>query len=64
MNESTKNQIALALETLRYINVENGVSMGFDKSNNSLIFFDTDTYLDSGKFEGFNVTLESLVTEK
>lgn len=64
MNESTKSLILLTLETLRRVNVENGISMGFDKTNNLLMFFDTKEYITSGKLKGFNVSLESLVEEK
>ena len=64
MNEDAKNQILLVLEMLRRANVENGVSMGFNKSNNSLMFFDTGKYVNTGKFEGFSVSLESLVVEE
>lgn len=64
MEESVKNQIILLMETLRTINVTNGVSMGFDKTKNSLMFFDTESYCMFNKFDGFSVTLNSLVSEK
>lgn len=61
MEETTKNQIMLTLETLRQINVENGVSMGFDSSSKSLMFFDTTEYLKTDRIVGFNVALDSLI---
>lgn len=61
MNEEKKQMIMLALETLKRINQDCGVSMGFDKSNDKLMFFETDEYLASGKFKGFAIKLEELV---
>lgn len=61
MDEDTKNMIRIHLDLLKGTLVENRVSMGFDRTNNSLIFFDTDTYIDVNKFSGFSVKLEDLV---
>lgn len=61
MKEDTKSMISLSLETLRKILIEEGVSIGMDGKNKQLLFFDTDTYLEAGKFDGFKVDIESLV---
>lgn len=61
MNEDKKQMIMLGIETLKRINQECGVSVGFDKTNNQLMFFETDEYLTSGKFKGFAISLEELV---
>lgn len=61
MTEDTKGLLQISLEMIRKINVENGISMGFDKSKNQILFFDTEIYLETGKFDGFGVPLENLV---
>ncbi len=61
MKEETKSIISLSLELLRKTLIDEGVSMGMDGKNKQLIFFNTDTYLETGKFDGFKVDIESLV---
>ena len=61
MKQETKNIIGFNLELLRTTLVEGGVSMGMDNKNKKLLFFDTDIYLESGKFDGFSVDIDKLV---
>lgn len=61
MKEETKSVISLSLELLRKTLIDEGVSMGMDGKNKQLIFFDTNTYLETSKFDGFKVDIESLV---
>lgn len=63
MDESKKAVVLLGIETLRKINVECGISMAMDKDNASLWFFETDEYLNTGRFKGFSVPLEDLVKD-
>ena len=59
MNDETKEKIKVVLELLRHTLIKNGVSMG--ASGKKLLFFSTDHYVDTGKFDGFSVKMESLV---
>lgn len=61
MNEDTKSEINICLDMLKKTLIRNGVSAGFDKAKNSILFFDTNIYLDTGKIQGVTVSLESLV---
>lgn len=61
MKDETKGPIHIALDILRECLVSEGVSMGMDPKNKKLIFFDTDVYLTTGKFDGFSVDVETLV---
>lgn len=61
MTDDTKQEISIVLDLLKGSLVRNGVSMGFDKVSHSLVFFDTNTYLESKKMDGFRVKLEDLV---
>lgn len=61
MTDDTKQEIQIALDLLKGSITMNGVSMGFDKTSHSLLFFDTNTYLDSKKMDGFRVKLDDLV---
>lgn len=61
MEESKKAMVLFALETLRKVNIECGISMAIDKKNDALWFFETDTYVQTGKFKGFSVPVEDLV---
>lgn len=61
MSGESKDAISLALEVLRRTLIEQEVSMG--TSGKKLIFFDTDTYLTTGKMDGFSVEIESLVKQ-
>lgn len=60
MTDSTKQEISIVLDLLKGSLTRNGVSMAFDKKTHSLMFFDTNTYLDSKKMDGFRVKLEDL----
>ena len=57
MDESKKAMVLFAIETLRRINVECGISMAMDKENDALWFFETEPYLENGVFKGFSVPL-------
>ena len=61
MTDDTKQEISIVLDLLKGSLTRNGVSMGFDKKNHALVFFDTNTYLDSKKMDGFRVKLDDLV---
>ena len=61
MTDDTKQEISIVLDLLKGSLTRNGVSMGFDKKTHSLMFFDTNSYLESKKFDGFRVRLEDLV---
>lgn len=59
MTDETKEEIKAVLALLKHTLVKNGVSMGTDMKN--LLFFNTDHYVTTGKFDGFSVEMESLV---
>ena len=61
MTDDKKNQIELTLEILRKVLIDNHISMGCNKKNGTLMFFDTNTYIDEKRFDGFEVSFESLV---
>lgn len=61
MTDDTKQEISIVLDLLKGSLTRNGVSMGFDKETHSLMFFDTNTYLESKKMDGFRIRLEDLV---
>ncbi len=61
MKDEIKGPIHIALDVLRKCLVDGNVSMGMDPKNKKLIFFDTDVYLATGKFDGFSVDVETLV---
>lgn len=49
MTDETKQEIQIVLDLLKGSLTRNGVSMGFDKENHTLVFFDTNTFLESKK---------------
>lgn len=59
MNEETKEQITVLLELLKKCCINNGVSIALQGEN--INFFDTDTYLQSKKFDGIKVNINDLV---
>ncbi|RHM40441.1 hypothetical protein DWZ70_02905 [Mediterraneibacter gnavus] len=59
MSEDTKQQLQIVLDLLRKSLIDNGVSMGL--SEKKIMFFDTEEYLSTGKFDGFSVDIDSLV---
>lgn len=61
MSEETKQELEVALELLKKVCIKNFVSVGFNKKDNKLIFFDTDAYLSTHEFKGICVALEDLV---
>lgn len=61
MTDNTKQEIQIVLDLLKGSLTRNGVLMGFDKENHTLVFFDTNTFLKSKKMDGFRVKLEDLV---
>lgn len=61
MSEDTKQELEVVLQLLKTTCIRNGVSAGFNKSNDSLFFFDTKAYLENGEFKGISVKIEDLV---
>ena len=61
MTDDTKQEISIVLDLLKGSLIRNGVSMGFNKENDKLMFFDTDTYLTSGEFNGIEIKLQDLI---
>lgn len=59
MSEDTKQQLQIVLDLLRKSLIDNGVSMGI--SGNKIMFFDTDKYVVTRKFDGFSVSIDNLV---
>lgn len=59
MSEAAKEQIEIILELLRKSLIDNGVSIGL--SEKKIMFFDTEEYLSTGKFDGFSVNIDNLV---
>lgn len=59
MSEDTKQQLQIVLDLLRKSLIDNGVSMGI--SRNKIMFFDTDKYVETRKFDGFSVNIDNLV---
>lgn len=59
MSEDTKQQLQIVLDLLRKSLIDNGISMGI--SGNKIMFFDTDKYVETRKFDGFSVSIDNLV---
>lgn len=59
MSEDTKQQLQIVLDLLRKSLIDNGVSMWI--SGNKIMFFDTDKYVETRKFDGFSVSIDNLV---
>ena len=59
MSEDTKQKLQIVLDLLRKSLIDNGVSMGL--SEKKIMFFDTEEYLSTGKFDGFSVNIDNLV---
>lgn len=59
MSENAKEQIEIILELLKNTLMNNGVSIGL--SEKKIMFFDTEEYLSTGKFDGFSVNIDNLV---
>ena len=59
MSEDTKQQLQIVLDLLRKSLIDNGVSMGI--SGNKIMYFDTDKYVETRKFDGFSVSIDNLV---
>ena len=60
MDVDVKMEIHVVLEMLNKVLVKNGVSMATTR-NGDLCFFDTDTYVEKNKFDGFKVNINELV---
>ena len=56
MDVDVKMEIQVVLEMLNKVLVENGVSMA-TTMNGDLCFFDTDTYVEKNKMDGFKVNI-------
>jgi hypothetical protein len=61
MAEDAKEQIEIILELLKNTLMNNGVSIGLSEKKKKIMFFDTEEYLSTGKFDGFSVNIDSLV---
>lgn len=61
MVEDAKEQIEIILELLKNTLMNNGVSIGLSEKKKKIMFFDTEEYLSTGKFDGFSVNIDSLV---
>lgn len=61
MKEEAKHELQVCLSLLKGTCTKNNVSMGVDKENGRLLFFSTEEYLRSKKFDGFSVNIENLV---
>lgn len=59
MSEDTKEQIQIILDLLKKTLINNKVSMGLLEKK--IMFFDTEKYLSTGKFDGFSVNIDNLV---
>lgn len=60
MTVDVKMEISIVLEMLNKVLVKNGVSMAATR-NGDLCFFDTETYVEQNKFDGFKVNIKDLV---
>ena len=56
MDVDVKMEIQVVLEMLNKVLVKNGVSMATTR-NGDLCFFDTDTYVEKNKMDGFKVNI-------
>lgn len=61
MTEETKQSLQLAFEVLRRTLIDNNCSVALSKSGISV--FDTATYMQTGKFDGITVDVNSLVSD-
>lgn len=61
MAEDAKEQIEIILELLKNTLMNNGVSIGLSEKKKKIMFFDTEEYLSTGKFDGFSINIDSLV---
>ena len=59
MTEETKQSLQLAFEILRRTLIDNNCSVALSKSDISI--FDTAIYMQTGKFDGITVDINSLV---
>lgn len=60
MTVDVKMEIHVALDMLNRVLVKNGVSMATTR-NGDLYFFDTETYVEKSKMDGFKVNIKELV---
>ena len=60
MTDMTKEEITTALTLLKHTLVNNGMSIGITKDK-ELMFFDTNHYIETGKYDGFVIKIEALV---
>lgn len=60
MTEETKNQLGDILDTLKKALLENNVSMATSNTG-VILFFDTDTYIQTGEMDGFQIQVDELV---
>jgi hypothetical protein len=58
--EKKKELIQLNLEMLKGILENNGMAIGFNKTDDNFMFFDREIYIKSGKFNGFQISIQEL----
>lgn len=62
MENDAKEEITMLLDLLKASMIKNHVSMGVSTSDGGMLaFFDTDTYVETGKMDGFKVSVQDLV---
>lgn len=61
MNEKTIEEITVVLDLLKGCLMKNGVSMALEFHEKEIMFFDTSTYLNEGRFSGIKVNVDDLV---
>lgn len=62
MTDDTRQAVKIALEILRTTLVQEGVSLAITTAGNgALYFFDTETYRNTGKFDGIKISVDQLV---
>jgi len=58
--EEKRQTIMIQMELLKDMLMSTGLAIGFDKTNNRLLFLDRELYITAGKTEGFGVSIEEL----
>lgn len=55
------DEIEAILSLLRKCLIRNNYSMGYNKKENALMFFDTENYIEHHRFEGLTIKIDDLV---
>lgn len=61
MTNEIKEELTVILDLLKKSLIKNGISMYLNKKDETIGFFDTDTYLFTHKISGFRVNINDLV---